>query len=190
MSALPVPDSRTAVEACADAMHGDLGWALGTVFRRYLKAANQALRDLPGGPRGYQVLRSAASETPSPQLVLAQQLGVDRTVMTYLLDDLEKAGLIERLADPSDRRVRRIAATAQGRARLAEYRERLALAEVHTLSGLPEADQATMRQLLNHLARQVSGSEPSTNPCQAVEEAGLNHGDLQVRRPRRAPRRG
>ena len=35
--------------------------------------------------------------------------------MTYLLDDLEKAGLIERRPDPADRRARRIAATASGR---------------------------------------------------------------------------
>ncbi len=35
--------------------------------------------------------------------------------MTYLLDDLEAAGLIERRPDPSDRRARRLAATPHGR---------------------------------------------------------------------------
>ena len=65
-------------------------------------------------PRGYQVLASAAQSTVGSQLALAQHLGIDRTVMTYLLDDLEAAGLIERRPDPADRRARRIVATRQG----------------------------------------------------------------------------
>jgi DNA-binding MarR family transcriptional regulator len=34
--------------------------------------------------------------------------------MTYLLDDLEAASLIERRPDPADRRARRIVATQKG----------------------------------------------------------------------------
>ena len=37
--------------------------------------------------------------------------------MTYLLDDLEQAGLIERRPEPADRRARRVVATDAGRAR-------------------------------------------------------------------------
>ena len=75
---------------------------------------------MPGGPRGYQVLASAAVEGPRTQLALAQQLGLDRTVMTYLLDDLQKAGLVERRPDPADRRARRVVLTDAGRARLCD----------------------------------------------------------------------
>jgi DNA-binding MarR family transcriptional regulator len=64
------------------------------VFRGYVNATHEALADLPGGPRGYQVLAAAAGDEHGSQLALAQHLGVDRTVMTYLLDDLEAAGLI------------------------------------------------------------------------------------------------
>jgi DNA-binding MarR family transcriptional regulator len=35
--------------------------------------------------------------------------------MTYLLDSLAEAGLVERRPDPADRRARRIVATARGR---------------------------------------------------------------------------
>ena len=80
--------------ACRSALDSDLGWALGAVFRAYVKSAEAAVADLPGGPRGYQVLAAAARDLPRSQLALAQQLGVDRTVMTYLLDDL---GEINRL---------------------------------------------------------------------------------------------
>src|SRR5215475_14206993 len=168
MSATPTPAVRHTERSCADAMDGDLGWALGMIFRRYLKAAKEAAVDLPGGPRGYQVLRSAAGETPSTQLAIAEQLGVDRTVMTYLLDDLEAEGLIERLADPSDRRVRRIAATAKGRTRLAELGERLDDAERQCLAGLDGGDQAILRRLVNRLARVAAVGEPNVSPCEVV----------------------
>src|SRR5262249_494845 len=92
------------VEPSGAPVESDLGWALGVVFRRYAKAATAALDDVPGGPRGYQVLATTNSEGPKRQLDLAAQLGVDRTVMTYLLDDLEKAGLVQRRPDPADRR--------------------------------------------------------------------------------------
>jgi len=195
MNATPTPAFRDAGHSCADAMDGDLGWALGMIFRRYLKAAKQAAGDLPGGPRGYQVLRSAVGEPPSTQLAIAEQLGVDRTVMTYLLDDLEAEGLIERLADPSDRRVRRIAATAKGRARLTELGERLDDAERQCLAGLDEGDQAILRRLVNRLARVAAVGEPSASPCEVVAEVepaedttGLR--GIPSRRPRRPARRG
>ena len=45
-------------------LEGDLGWMLGVVFRAYVKASDHALRNVPGGPRGYQVLTAAAGEPP------------------------------------------------------------------------------------------------------------------------------
>jgi hypothetical protein len=59
---------------CGDALADDLGWGLGMIFRAYVKAANAAVADLPGGPRGYQVLSAAAQGTVGSQLALAQHL--------------------------------------------------------------------------------------------------------------------
>ena len=95
---------------------------------------------VPGGSRGYQVLAAAARDEHGSQLALAQHLGVDRTVMTYLLDSLAEAGLIERRPDPADRRARRIVATARGRSRLDGLGERLREAEDQVLAGLAEAE--------------------------------------------------
>ena len=99
-------------------VEAELGWALGTVTRAHLRAAQDVVGGLPGGPRGYQVLAAAATGAAGSQLALGRQLGVDRTVMTYLLDELEQAGLVERTPDPTDRRARRITLTEDGRARL------------------------------------------------------------------------
>jgi len=152
--------------ACCDALSEDLGWALGVVFRSYLKAAKSAFAEVPGGARGYQVLAAAARSRPGSQLELAQHLGVDRTVMTYLLDDLEKAGLIERRPDPADRRARRIRATASGR----ELQERLAqflrAADQRVLAGLDSPDdRMAFRAMLRRLAISADALDPGRESC-------------------------
>jgi hypothetical protein len=45
---------------CDEALADDLGWGLGVVFRAYVAAAHGAMVELPGGPRGYQVLAASA----------------------------------------------------------------------------------------------------------------------------------
>jgi DNA-binding MarR family transcriptional regulator len=160
-----------ATDVCG-ALDADVGWALGVVFRSYLRIANATLCDVPGGPRGYQVLASAAGDRPGTQLALAQQLGVDRTVMTYLLDDLEAAGLVERRPDPADRRARRVVATDRGKDLLAGLNEHLHRAEEHLLSPLAEQDRVAFRVLLQHLATRVDQLNPAPDARTVVEEIG------------------
>ena len=170
----PAAGPRTGREVpCDGAMIDDLGWALGVVFRSYARAANLAFSELPGGPRGYQVLAAAARGEPGNQLKLAQHLGVDRTVMTYLLDKLENAGLIERRPDPQDRRARQIVATAGGRERLEDLHRRLQAAERHVLSGLDsEADRLAFRALLRRLATHANALDPVRGGCEHVPDVG------------------
>jgi DNA-binding MarR family transcriptional regulator len=151
---------------CGGALRDDLGWGLGVLFRSYAKAATAAFAELPGGPRGYQVLATASRGEPGSQLELAHHLGVDRTVMTYLLDDLEGAGLIERRPDPADRRARRILVTALGRERLGDLGQRLRAAEHHVLAGLAtDADRQTFRTLLQQLAMHANALDPAPGTC-------------------------
>jgi DNA-binding MarR family transcriptional regulator len=157
--------------ACGGALSDDLGWALGVVFRSYAKAANLAFSELPGGQRGYQVLAAAALGETRSQLELAQHLGVDRTVMTYLLDDLECTGLIERRADPADRRARRVVATAPGRERLDELDRRLRAAEEQVLAGLAAGeDRQAFRYLLRKLALHADTLDPVRGGCQVATD--------------------
>jgi DNA-binding MarR family transcriptional regulator len=152
------------------ALDGDLGWTLGVVFRAYVKATNTAVGDLPGGHRGYQILTAATRDQPESQSALCQQLGIDRTVMTYLLDDLERADLVVRKPAPTDRRTRHVVATEHGRTRLADLDRRLAHAETHVLSGLSEADQQSLKSLLGRLAAQVNALDPVESTCAVVED--------------------
>jgi DNA-binding MarR family transcriptional regulator len=143
---------------------GDLGWGLGVVLRAYAKAAFTAVADLPGGPRGYQILSAAAQGAVSSQLALAQHLGVDRTVMTYLLDDLEAARLIERRPDPADRRARRIVATQRGTELHGTRDDRLRAAEADLLAPLTPEARETFRAQVRSLAIRAEALDPRDSP--------------------------
>lgn len=149
---------------------GDLGWALSVVLRAYLKAATAATADLPGGPRCYQVLVAVAREEPGSQTVLAQRLGIDRTILTYLIDDLVAAGLVERQPDPADRRNRRVVTTTHGRRVLADLDRRVRRAEDHLLAGLAAGEQANLRGLLQRVASYANDLDPVADACDAVAD--------------------
>jgi DNA-binding MarR family transcriptional regulator len=173
------PDARTGTAACNDALAEDLGWGLGVVFRAYATAAHAAVADLPGGPRGYQVLSAAAHSTVGSQLALAQHLGIDRTVMTYLLDDLETAGLIERRPDPSDRRARHVVATDKGSELLVTLDQRLREAEAHLLAPLDGDEREIFRAQLGLIASRANALDPVGTPCELADQA-----DVELPTPR------
>ncbi len=166
--------ARSCDPAEGDTLRGDFGWALGVVFRAYLKAANEATGTLPGGPRGHQVLEAATRQPPVSQSVIAQEIGCDRTVMTYLLDDLEREGLLTRRPDPADRRNRQVIATEQGVERLDHLRALISRAQDFVLQDLGEADRTTLRCLMQRAAVKLDSLDP-TAPCNVVQDIAAAH---------------
>ena len=148
----------------------DLGWSLGVVFRTYIRMADTLMSSVPGGPRGFQVLTAATAEEPVGQGALAHRLGIDRTVMTYLVDGLEAAGLVERRADTKDRRNKQIVATGHGTRLLADLQHRLGKAEDHVLAPLSDAERTRFRRLLRKLAVRAQHLDPVADACALVEE--------------------
>ena len=81
----------------------ELGWALATLARWYHGRIGSLLAAIPHGPRGYQTLAAAVRGEQPNQALLANCLRIHRTVMTYLIDDLVAAELVERQTNSSDR---------------------------------------------------------------------------------------
>jgi DNA-binding MarR family transcriptional regulator len=148
----------------------DLGWSLGVVFRRYGQMADTLMSTVPGGPRGFQVLTAAAREEPAAQGALAQRLGIDRTVMTYLVDDLETAGLVQRRADPDDRRNKQVLATDHGARLWTDLQDRLGRAEEHVLAPLSAADRRRFRTLLRTIAVRAQPLDPVADASALVDD--------------------
>ena len=116
--------------------------------------ARERLRPLGLTPRGWAVLSALAEGGPRPQIGLATATGTDRTVMTYLLDDLEGQGLIERARDPSDRRSHQIHLTRRGEETHRKVASGLA-AQADTL--LKPLSASERQQLTDLLARVADG---------------------------------
>ncbi|AEG45659.1 MarR family winged helix-turn-helix transcriptional regulator [Isoptericola variabilis] len=142
-----------------------LGWALAALLREWSTRVEAVTADLPHGPRGYRVLAAVVHDSPPTQAALASMLGIDRTVMTYLLDRFVECDLVERRQDPADRRARRVVATEHGRRVLADLDARVAAAEEQLLEGLEPADRDALRTLL---ARAATAAAPGDDPCGIV----------------------
>ena len=152
----------------ADAPDHNLGWSLAVLLRRWHEHVERALATLPHGSRGYHVLSATTGSEPPTQAGLAERLLIDRSVMTYLLDDLEAADLVRRRVDPRDRRARRVCATDHGRTVLARARSLVDHVEEELLSGLPAEQRALFRAMASTTALSVQRASPDTDPCKAV----------------------
>jgi DNA-binding MarR family transcriptional regulator len=149
---------------------GNLGWQLSTVLGTYLERATAAVAELPGGPRGYQILLIASAGSCRNQAGIAEHLRIDRTVMTYLLDDLEGARLIKRQPDPTDRRSRQIVLTAKGSRTLTELTERIAEVERALLLDLTDSEARQLRELLSRVATSAADGGPGVDLCSVADD--------------------
>jgi DNA-binding MarR family transcriptional regulator len=116
-------------------------------------AQQHAARLEPLGITGRQtaVLIGLAGD-PVSQGELARRLGVDRTTMVALIDDVERRGWVERRTDPSDRRRNVVELTASGRDTLERARRASDEAEQEFLAPLSAADAQAFRRMLRALA--------------------------------------
>lgn len=165
------PDLYPSHNVPADQPPGDLGWHLGMVLRGYQTRLDDAIDGMPQGFRGFQVLSTVVHRDPPNQQALSAHLAIDRTVLTYLLDALVDADVVERIPAPEDRRSRKIVSTATGRKLLADYGQRVAEAETELLAGL-DRDQhgpEVFRDLVSRLAMSIHRADPNSDPCAAID---------------------
>jgi DNA-binding MarR family transcriptional regulator len=100
---------------------------------------------------GYSVL-TALDDTPvRTQAALAEAIGADKSRIIGTLDELQKAGLIERTPDPADRRVRLLSITAEGRRVRRAVRRAIQVKELQVLEPLLVPDRKTFIRLLQQL---------------------------------------
>ncbi|MDT9691066.1 MarR family winged helix-turn-helix transcriptional regulator [Streptomyces sp. P9(2023)] len=159
------------VVGCGD-LTEDFGFSLMAVAHAYRTAVSSVLGSVPQGARGYQTLAAVVEGDEPNQLALARYLRIDRTVMTYLIDELVAAGLVERRLDPADRRRRKIVATAHGIDTARELQRRVREAEDGLLSAIDEDDRELFRTLLRRVARSLGDVEPcdaDTDRCDDAE---------------------
>lgn len=87
---------------------------------------------------------------PMPMRKIAQKLRCEPSNITGIVDRLESRGLVERLPDPTDRRVKLAAPTEEGLQTADRLRESLDFAR-EPLAGLSTAERAVLRDLLKRM---------------------------------------
>lgn len=96
---------------------------------------------------GLRALLAIDPHEARPMRELARAMNCDASYVTAMVDDLERSGYAERLADPADRRVKAIALTPKGQEALRTVEDEL-LAPPDQLAQLPEADRDSLARLL------------------------------------------
>jgi DNA-binding MarR family transcriptional regulator len=101
---------------------------------------------------GYSVLLALDRSAIRTQAALAEAIGADKTRIIAILDELQDKGLIERMADPEDRRARLLAITKEGRKVKDATQTSIQRGEERWLSTLSATDRATFLRILQELS--------------------------------------
>jgi DNA-binding MarR family transcriptional regulator len=158
--------ARQGAGPTANPLADDLNWLLHRVGAGLGGALDHVTRRHGSGVRGYVVLKALAGSPPLTQLALGQQLGLDKTAVTAVLDALEAQGWVTRLPAPGDRRARIAEVTAAGRAWVERVAREVEAAEADVLADLSPDQREQLRQLLASLAFGRSASaHPPAGSC-------------------------
>jgi len=110
----------------------------------------------------WAVLAYLARSEGTSQAALAETLEIEPITLVRLLDRLEGAGWVERRADPSDRRVRRLFLTETARPLMDQFQELAAATREAALGGLSEAERRQLTDLLMKVRTNLSGRDLTT----------------------------
>jgi DNA-binding MarR family transcriptional regulator len=137
--------------ASGDAVTQRLGYLLKHAQLRFSELSAEATEPFGINGRQLAVLAVVGDRVPQSQQEIARRLGVDRTTMVAMIDELEEKRLVDRSPAVDDRRKKVVVLTAAGSATLAQAGRAAAEAERRFLAGLSEADAANFRRLLSAL---------------------------------------
>ncbi len=134
------------------ALSGSLHYLLKHALLRLADLTGPALAPFGINGRECAVLTAIDERTPPSQQEVAERMGVDRTTMVTLVDDLEKKGLVQRRPDPLDRRKNVVVLTDAGRTTLEGATRAVEEAERRFLGPLSGDEAAAFREALRATA--------------------------------------
>jgi DNA-binding MarR family transcriptional regulator len=137
-----------------------LGALLAAAHRRCRIALDEALRPLGVEARHFGTLRALGEHGPLSQRQLMDLQDVDKSAMVRIVDDLERAGLVQRRPHPHDRRAHAVHLTATGRRRLAKASGVAAAVDEQLFGELAGTDQARLRDMLQTVITSAGRAKP------------------------------
>jgi len=137
------------LDTTSDKALESLPLALSDVARGWRNRLDERLRPMGLSCALWAVIRRLAlGPVPLTQRELAAAVGIEGPTLVRLLDRLEQGGFARRVADPGDRRIKRVELTETARESWnASLRAGVELS-LELLQGIPEKDLETTRKVL------------------------------------------
>ncbi len=159
----PVPTGSIAPAPDAFELQREVGWLIYDASRLLMRSVEAKVRKAGITSQQWRVLVQLAREDGQTQSALADETEIAPAPLGRLLDRLEQQGIIERRADPSDRRAKRIYLGGGGQGPFFERLQQLAMQQFRTVyKSVSEADLLELQRLLQKL---------KTNMLEGVAEA-------------------
>lgn len=150
---------------------------LGTVFGQFARliARRQALDPQAMSRTDYALLATlehCPAEAGLRISKLAATQGHDASTISRRVTQLERHGLLERLADPSDGRASTVRLTTPGHTALSEERTARTGLLRSILADWPEQDLTDLDRLLTRLSADMAAGDPPSSPDLTSERRG------------------
>jgi DNA-binding MarR family transcriptional regulator len=127
------------------------GFLLIQAHYRARDRANAVFRPLGIEVRHYGLLVTLEQLGPSSQQALADGMRISATMITQIVDELERKELVERCRNPADRRSYTVTMTPAAKRKLADARAKFALAAAEIANPIGDAGDRELRTLLRKL---------------------------------------
>lgn len=146
-------------------LNDDAHWLLARLARNFGSVEQQAVAEFGISLREYVVMTEVQSAPGRSQLAVARAAAVDKSMMVTAVDRLEARDLLVRKPLPSDRRVRALSLTDEGRRVLSEANSAVRAAEMQLLAVLPPSRRAELLDSLRRLAADAVNTGYDVEAC-------------------------
>jgi DNA-binding MarR family transcriptional regulator len=149
------------MDGSGSASGDDIAYLLVQLGFHVARGFSQRLAPLGLEPRQFGMLTRLAANEGTSQQAIGELIGLNPTRMVFLVDELEKQGLVERRRNPDDRRSYALYLTDQGRAKLSEARRVSVGHDREIGASLTGAQRRELAALLRRVADEQGISEDS-----------------------------
>ncbi len=133
-----------------------IGYLVSDCGRRLRRVFDQRVRELGiTGPQA-RLLLMVNRKPGRAQSYYAGELDVEPITLTRMLDRMEEAELIERCADPDDRRARLIRCTGHGQSLIVRIEDAAAAFNADMLSTFAKEDSDALQALMERLSERIN----------------------------------
>lgn len=130
-------------------MSDELGFLIGDSARLLRRSFDERARTMGVTRPQWRVLALLTRFDGCTQVTMADMLDVEPITLGRMIDRLQESGLVERRADPKDRRAWRLHLTPLGESRITALRPTARALFDDALAGLNEAQRTELEAMLN-----------------------------------------